>query len=135
GTELRWDEGRAWATLQAGWRMVVLNESSDIVRRDGHIEFDLAQRLSDRMSFSFQGFHQERLKHESSLLDKRFREGTMGAGIRLRNGISVFGGYDYMTEAAQPQKHYFSGNLGWDINTSSSLGLFVGAVRGGLRCV
>jgi hypothetical protein len=49
--------------------------------------------------------------------------------------MSVIGGYDYTTEPAQPKRDYFSGTVQWDVTPSSSVRLFAGASRGGLRCV
>ena len=39
------------------------------------------------------------------------------------------------TEAVQSRDLYPSGNLTWDLTDASSLRLFVGSARGGLKCV
>jgi hypothetical protein len=135
GVEARWDDARSWAIAGGGWRVVVVDGSGAIVRRDGHVELDVAQTLDQRWSLTLHVAHQERKKHESPLLDHEFREGTISAGFRLRPWITVAGGYDYTTEPTQLERDYFHGNFSWDITPSSSLRLFVGSARGGLRCV
>lgn len=134
GAEARWDQARSWAIFSGGWRLVVL-DAADVVRGDGHVELDVAQALDDRWSLTFHGVHQERKKHESPLLDHEFREGTLSVGFRVRPWITVAGGYDYTTEPTQPKRDYFHGTFAWDVTPSSSLRLFVGSARGGLKCV
>jgi Family of unknown function (DUF6029) len=134
GLEARWNQARSWAIASGGWRVVTL-DSGAVVRGDGHLELDVAHALDDRWSLTLHAMHQERQKRESQILDEEFREGTISAGFRLRPWISVAGGYDYTTEPTQPQRDYFHANLGWDITPSSSLRLFAGSARGGLKCV
>lgn len=135
GVEARWNDARSWAIASGGWRVVVLDESSAVVRGDGHLELDVAHALDDRWSLTLHGVHQERAKHESQIFDEELREGTLSVGFRLRPWITVAGGYDYTTEPTQPKRDYFHGSLGWDITPSSSLRLFAGSQRGGLKCV
>jgi hypothetical protein len=134
GVELRWNQARSWAIAAGGWRVVML-DAGDLVRGDGHFELDVAHALDDRWSLTLHALHQERQKRESQILDEAFREGTVSAGFRLRPWLSVAGGYDYTTEPTQPQRDYFHANVGWDITPSSSLRLFAGSARGGLKCV
>jgi hypothetical protein len=137
GVEARWDDARSWAIASAGWRVVTLagDGSGAVVRGDAHAEIDVSQALDDRWSLTLHAVHQERKKHDSPILDHEFREGTIDAGFRLRPWISVSGGLDYTTEPTQPRRDYLHANLAWDITPSSSLRLFVGSARGGLKCV
>ena len=135
GAEVRWDEARSWAIGAAGWRMVVLDDSGDGVRRDGHLTLDVSHALNACVSLTLQVFHQERAKRESVILDEQFREGTITAGFRVHPSFTAAAGYDYTTEHIQPKTHYFNGSFGWDLTTSSNLRLLVGSQRGGLRCV
>ena len=134
GVEVRWNQARSWANGSAGWRVVMLDAGA-VVRGDGHLELDVAHALDDRWSLTLHVLHQERAKRESQILDETFREGTISAGFRVRPRLSVAGGYDYTTEPTQPQRDYFHANIGWDITPSSSLRLFAGSARGGLKCV
>lgn len=134
GVEVRWNQACSWAIASGGWRVVMLDAGA-VVRGDGHLELDVAHALDDNWSLTLHALHQERAKRESQILDEEFREGTISAGFRLRPWISVAGGYDYTTEPTQPQRDYFHANLGWDITPSSSVRLFAGSARGGLKCV
>lgn len=137
GVEARWDHARSWAIASAGWRLVTLagGAPGEIVRGDAHAELDVSQALDDQWSLTLHALHQEREKHESPILDHEFREGTIDAGFRLRPWIAVSGGLDYTTEPTQPERTYPHANVAWDITPSSSLRLFVGSARGGLKCV
>jgi len=135
GVEARWDQARSWAIGSAGWRVVVLDGSREQVRRDGHLELDAAQSLGSLLTATLHVLHEERAKHESALLDERFRQGTLTAGFRLRPSLTVAGGYDYTTEPTQPKRDYFSSAIGWDFTPSSSARLQVGSMRGGLTCI
>jgi hypothetical protein len=134
GLEARWDQARSWAIASAGWRLVAI-AGGRIVRGDAHAELDVSHALDDRWSLTLHALHQEREKHESPILDHAFREGTLDAGFRLRPWIAVSGGLDYTTEPTQPRRGYPHANIAWDITPSSSLRLFVGSARGGLKCV
>jgi hypothetical protein len=134
GFELRWDQARSWLLGSAGWRLVTLDGAGPVVRQDGHLELDASQALDERWSVTMQLLHLERAKRDV-LLDEHFREGTLLVGVRLQPALSVAAGYDYTTEPVQPHVHYLNGTLGWDITPSSVVRLFVGAERGGLRCV
>ena len=135
GLELRWDEARSWAIGQAGYRMVVLDGSREFIRGDGHVELDVAHAVSPRFSLTLHGIHLERKKDVSPILDEKFREGTIDAGIRVRPWLAASVGYDYTTDPIQAERDYFHSNLAWDVTPSSSLRLFVGSARGGLKCV
>jgi peroxiredoxin len=135
GFEARWNGERSWAITEAGYRLVVVDGSHDLVRGDGHIELDVAQAISPGLSLTLHGRHLERKKVVSPILSEAFREGSVDAGIRARPWLAVSGGYDYTTEPTQPKRDYFHANVAWDITPSSSLRLFAGSARGGLRCV
>ena len=135
GLEARWDDARSWALFSAGWRVVMLQGSGEAVRGDGHVELDVAQALDQRWSLTLHALHEELARHESAILDERFRQGTITAGFRLQPSLTVAAGYDYTTEPTQPRRDYLNGTIGWDFTPSSSLSLLAGANRGGLKCV
>ena len=135
GVEARWDEARSWALFSAGWRVVALDGSGELVRRDGHVELDASQALDARWSLTLHGLHEQVGKHESQILDESFRQGTITAGFRFQPSLTVAGGYDYTTEPTQPKRDYWNATVGWDLTPSSSLGLLVGSMRGGLKCI
>lgn len=135
GIEARWNQARSRALASVGWRAVFLAGTGAYVRGDAHVEADVVQALGHHWSVNLHGVHIERKKHASPLLDEQLREGTLLLGVRYRSMLTVSGGYDYTTEPSQPKRDYISGNAQWDITPSSSLRLFAGAARGGLKCV
>lgn len=132
GFEARWDEARSRALVSLGWRLVFAG--GDDVRGDGHLDFDVAQALGPSLSLELHGLHLERKKAEP-LGEKEWREGTLQLGVRWTGRLAVAAVYDYTTEPLQPKEHYFAGTLQWDITPSSSVRLWAGASRGGLKCV
>jgi hypothetical protein len=135
GIELRWNDARSWAIFSGGWRAVRIDRLGEIVRGDLHFDLDVSQALGESFSLTLHAIHQERKKHESPILDQEFREGTILAGFRLRPWLAVTGGFDYTTEPTQPKSGYPNGTVQWDITPSSSVRLFAGSARGGLKCV
>lgn len=135
GLELRWDEARSWAISQFGYRFVILDGSGERVRGDAHAELNVVHRLDRCYSITLQGLHRERLKAVSPILTEAFREGSIDAGVRIRSAVTLSAGYDYTTEPTQPKRDYFHGNFTWDVSGASSIRLFVGSARGGLRCI
>jgi hypothetical protein len=132
GVEARWNEGRSWALVSAGWR--ILDEGGAIATGDAHFEVDASQALSERWSLTLHALHLERKKFAPPLLDQKFREGTLLLGVRFQPWLAASAGYDYTTEPTQPKVHSFNGAIEWYITPSSSLRLFGGAQRGGLKC-
>ena len=134
GVELRWNRERSWLTAEGGYRSVVM-DGAGAIRGDGHLKVDLEHALNRCYSLTLHGQHQERLKDVSPILSERFREGSIDAGVRAWGRLAASAGYDYTTEPTQPKRDYFHGNVAWDLTPSSSLRLFAGSARGGLRCV
>jgi len=135
GFEARWNDARSWAMVTGGYRAVLLDGPAELVRGDGHLEADIAQALDRRWSLTLHATHLERSKDDSQLAAHAVREGTVSAGFRLRPWLAAAAGYDYTTDPTQPERDYFHGDVSWDITSSSSLRLFAGSARGGLRCV
>jgi hypothetical protein len=135
GTEVRTSDARAWLLTTIGIRSVFLNGSGTLVRRDTHLEIDGARSLGGEWSATLHVVHEERIKYESRILDRHFREGTLLVGLRCNPWGSVAGGYDFTTDPTQPRRDYFNGSAEWTITPSSSLRGLVGGTRGGLRCV
>lgn len=135
GFELHWDGARSRARVSAGIRAVLLADTQQLVRSDGHVEVDIVQALDENWSVELHGMHTERKKHESPILDAKFREGTWSAGVHLRRWFSLAAGYDYTTDPSQPKTHYFNGTAQFNFTPSSSLRVTGGAMRGGLKCI
>jgi hypothetical protein len=135
GMEARAVDGRSWLLVSGGWRSVLLDGNGDMVRSDVHAEVDAARALGATWSATLHTLVEKRRKYESPILDRYFSEGTLLAGLRFGRWGGLAGGYDFTTDPTQPKRDYFNANLEWNITSSSSLRLFAGGTRGGLRCV
>jgi hypothetical protein len=134
GFELYWCEARSRALVSAGYRIVIDDQNSDIVRGDAHLDFDVVQSLQYDLSLELHGSHVERSKTEL-LTDKSWREGSAQVGVSWKSTFAAAFVLDYTTEAGQPKDLYPSGTITWDITADSSLRLYGGSSRGGLKCV
>lgn len=135
GIEARTPDGRSWVSASVGSRLVVLDQRKTLVRQDSHLEIDGALTLGGRWSATLHALDDERLKYESALLDRRFREGSVLVGLRRAQWGGIAAGYDYTTDSTQPRRDYWNANAEWNVTDSSSLRVLAGATRGGLRCV
>jgi hypothetical protein len=135
GFDVRWDQARSRAIVSAGYRVVFTDDASGATRGDIHLDLDLVQSLTPRLSLEVHGSHLERHK-AVPLGDEDWREGTLQIGLSsVRPRLSVAAVLDYTTDPTQPKDIYPSGTLQWDITDSSSIRLTGGASRGGLKCV
>lgn len=140
GFELRWDQARSRALVSGGRRAVVAD--GEVVRGDGHLGFDVVQALTPAVSLEIHGIHWKRDKSDP-LGSKDWSEGTFQLGVRWTPHLAVAAVLDYTSEPRQPEgnidvtrlQEYASGTVQWDITPSSSVRLFAGASRGGLKCI
>ncbi|MSP17905.1 MAG: hypothetical protein EXR73_15105 [Myxococcales bacterium] len=134
GVELRWDSARSRALLSGGYRAVVAGEQTDLVYGDGHVELDFVQAFAEGRAVEVGATHLERQKIDAGVA-KDWREGSVQLGTRPTRRLLVAAGWDYTTDTSQPRTHFLSGTLEWQLSASSSVRLFGGAMRGGLKCV
>ncbi len=122
--------------LQAtvGWRSVHLAEVAGPIRSDAHLDVSAVAGFSGGSSVEFHAIHIERRK-VLPFTDENWREGTLLLGYRLRPWFSVSGILDYTTETGTASTWYPGGTAELNLGESSSIRLFVGSSRGGLRCV
>ena len=140
GVELRWSKARSRASLAGGFHFVQADGVDRFVRSDGHIDFDLEQSLGSRLALEIHGYDLERAEIAAGSLASpaqriTWREGTMQLGLRFRPYLSGAFILDYTTQATEERTYYYGGAAQWDITSASSLRLFVGSSRGGLKCV
>lgn len=134
GFEAYWCEARSRALVSAGYRLVTDDEHGEIIRGDGHLDFDVVQAFPHDLSLELHGVHVERTKTEP-LGEKSWREGSLQVGLSWKSTLSGAFVLDYTTEAGQPKDLYPSGTVTWDITGDSSLRVYAGSSRGGLKCV
>jgi hypothetical protein len=153
GFELRWQGGASHFFGSGGYRLELCASSpckglepgpSDVYQSIGHVEWDLTQALPARLSLESQGQalirqgdDQTILSDQGVLSSPRWTEGNAYVALKWTYRLAFIGGYEWTTRPSSTRvtDHFFNGTLQWNITTSSSLRLFVGGMRGGLRCI
>lgn len=130
GLDVRWNDARSSALISVGRRATDLGDSSDTIA-DLHADAKVTQVLTRSLSAEAHVQHLGRNVPGS----EDFREGTISAGLRMAAWGGLAGILDYSTEPAAPREYSPGGVLDVDPTPSSTIRLFVGASRGGLRCI
>jgi hypothetical protein len=159
GATLAWQEHRSHATVSGGVRLVQERANTDpdlplhpaeLHSLDGHVEVVASQALTRRLSLELVGRH--RYRNKRALTDtNRWHEGEWAIGVRWSPSLVVAAGWEYTTDPAKPhppcgavgepvcetyrQMNFFNGQVGWTFRQGSSIRVFAGGQRGGLRCV
>ncbi|GEM_PF-1947080 len=132
GLDARFGLVRVQAT--GGWRTVYIPQYASPIRSDGHLDISAVVGFGRGHSIEFHWLHLERKKVLPFTQDA-WREGTLQLGYRLRPWFGVSGILDYTTEAGMPNEWYPGGTAEVNLTEASSIRLFVGSSRGGLKCV
>lgn len=130
GADARFGAHRVHA--QAGVRVVMVRGTA--LRTDAHADLDVVSGLGGGWSIEGRAIHLERSKVEP-FAPSAWREGTLQVGVRHRPKYAVSVILDYTTEKGQPAVWYPGASAEWDFTDASTLRLFAGTSRGGLRCV
>ncbi len=143
GLELRWQNGRSHFFPSGGFRYEQERKTGKMHKEIGHVEWDFTQHLPHGLSLESQGFvlirRDDLVTAENAtggLFNPRWTEGTAYVALKWTPHLVAAAGYEWTTRpSASRTQHYFNGSLQWNITTASSLRLFVGGNRGGLRCI
>ncbi len=153
GIELRWDQMRSRAKAQVGYRFAIADMVNQTVRRDRHIEIEVVQRLTDRLSLVGSVNHLNRKEVVAPFVNSKWREGTWQLGLQWSPILSVGAMWDYTSDATEDtgygefvpgldigrhflgQQNYLSGLVEWRPHEMALVRLLAGATHGGLRCV
>ncbi|MHB8875041.1 MAG: hypothetical protein ACYC8T_15255 [Myxococcaceae bacterium] len=121
--------------VDAGWRWVTLRGVAGTVRSDGHLDASVMLGLGHSSMIDLHLIHWEREKAQYGVPADKWREGTLLLSYRFRPLFAVAAILDYSTDKTSPSDWYPGASVEWNINSSSSVRLFAGSSRGGLRCV
>ena len=136
GTELHWNQGSSHFFPLLGYRREV-TASSKLEEELVATEIDFAQLLSHRnnLSLEVQGLHWWRQKPASQV--GPWEEGNIYVALKWAPRLIFALGYEFTTERKfEHQQHDFgNGSITWNITSSTSLVLFGGGRRPGLKCV
>lgn len=148
GAEIRWNEGRSHLFPSGGYRiercapesMTCAMEAPDgEFQHIGHVEWDAAQALPHGLSIESQGFALFRRGDHVINPDgtpASWTEGDAYLSLKWTPYLMVTGGFEWSTRPATTlNQYYYNGTIQWNITTASSILLFVGGERGGLKCI
>ena len=148
GAEIRWNEGRSHLFPSGGYRIERCAEGATECFKGapdgefqhiGHLEWDATQVLPRRFSLEAQGF--VLFRRGDGVVNS---DGTVGSWVEGDSYLAlkwtpylVFsGGYEFSTRpSTKVNDHFFNGAIQWNITTASSVRVFVGGTRGGLKCI
>jgi hypothetical protein len=143
GAEIRWQNGSSHFFPSGGYRYEQNRETGGMHQEIGHVEWDFTQHLPKQMSIESQGFVLIRREDTITLMDAagqtyhpRWTEGTAYLALKWTPYIVAAAGYEWTTQPSNDRTHhFFNGSFQYNITTATSVRLFVGGNRGGLRCI
>lgn len=134
GAEIRWNRGQSHFFPSGGYRLEWDRAMHDEHQHIGHIEWDGTQILPRGLSIETQGF--VLLRNEPILMVPPWTEGNAYVALKWTPYLVATLGYEWTTlQSTSRTHHYFNGGLQWNFTTSSSIRVFVGGTRGGLKCI
>jgi hypothetical protein len=148
GLELRWNRGSSHFFPSGGYRIERCGrdvsdcnggQTDGEFQHVGHLEWDATQVLPRGFSIETQGFvlfrHGDRVTDASGGYPN-WVEGDAYLALKWTPHLVGTVGYEFSTRPSpKVNQHYVNGSVQWNITTASSLRLFVGGTRGGLKCI
>ena len=144
GAEFRWQNGSSHFFPSGGYRYEQDRTTGAMHQEIGHVEWDFTQHLPRGLSVESQGFvlirREDTITATTADGTKTYRprwtEGTAYLALKWTPYIVAAAGYEWTTQPSNDRTHhFFNGSLQWNITTASSIRVFVGGNRGGLRCI
>ncbi len=133
GAQERWSGGRGHFFPLVGLREERDVDTGHLAERIAMFEGDLAQPIVGDWSLESQWL----IWHRSKEGVPEWREGQLYVAIKSAPKLVVAGGYEFTTLSTElaNQHHFFNGTVQWNITPATSLRLFLGGQRPGLKCI
>lgn len=145
GGEVRWNDGRSHFFPLVGYRNEHIESNGPYGKpqteeRIIQVEWDAAQDLPRRLSLESQGLLWLRSKPApgttpGSLNPGDWVEGNTYLSLKWASKIVASAGFEWSTQQKDNQQYFVNGSLLWNITPGTSLGVFVGGNRPGLKCI
>jgi hypothetical protein len=147
GAEFRWDEGRShfFPLIEYRNEHMEANPAFNVAPLKYEqviaIEWDFTQDLPRRLSLESQGLVWIRAKpalmSDGTLDPNSWVEGNVYVALRWASKIVGSVGYEWTTLFSEQQNTHHFPNFAilWNITPATSLGLFAGGNRQGLKCI
>ncbi len=147
GAEIRWNGGRSHLFPSGGYRLELCGDDAECAKENadgqfqsiGHVEWDATQWLPHGLSIEAQGqalFRRgDRVQNADGSVAS-WTEGDAYVALKWTPYLVFSGGYEWTTRpSTRLNQNYFNGAVQWNITTASSIRVFVGGTRGGLKCI
>ncbi len=153
GAEFRWNDGSSHFFPSGGYRIERCGFHTESCEQTspaggefqhvGHVEWDAAQKLPHGVSVEAQGFALfRRGDNVTNTLANglvgypSWTEGDAYFAVKWTPYLVGSVGYEWSTRPSPKiNQNYVNGALQWNITTASSIRVFVGGTRGGLKCI
>jgi hypothetical protein len=154
GAEIRWNNGRSHLFPSGGFREERCADTKQTCldstpgdhgefQHVGHIEWDFTQALPRRLSLEAQGFALFRRGDLTTTVDKNgnlqypdWVEGDAYFALKWTPFLVGTLGLEWSTRPSPNVNHVFlNGALQYNVTPASSIRLFAGGTRGGLKCI
>ncbi len=148
--QLRWNQGRSHLFPLAGFRLEHDDTDHKIEEQLVATEWDAAQMIGGGWSVETQGLIWLRQKGDERVAgsgDNQWREGNLYVSLKSpafalsrhlrQTRFLLIGGYEFTTALLEEHNrhNFFNGALQWNITPDTSLQLFAGGQRAGLKCI
>ena len=144
GAQLRWAGGRSYIFPLVGYRHEMYEDNKVLYDRLVQIEWDAGLGLPRGFSIESQGTvwlrenrGEMRISESGQEVLLPWQEGNVYLALKWAPRLILVGGFEFTTaQSEQLARHFFfNGSLQWNITSATSLRLFAGGQRPGLRCV
>jgi len=149
GAEFRWNKGVSHLFVSGGYRLELCAPDApscqSIVNTRtfqtvGHLEWDFTQHLPKNLSIESQGYvlfrQGDGVTADNGASSPQWQEGNAYVALKWTPRLVFVGGWEFTTRpSTMVNQHFFNGSVQWNITTASSIRLFAGGMRGGLRCI
>jgi hypothetical protein len=153
GAEFRWNEGRSHFFPSGGYRVercehetmtcLAATPGNGEFQHVGHVEWDFSQALPRGFSLEAAGFVLMRRGDLTTTVDSmgnvqypNWVEGDAYFSLKWTPHLIGSFGYEFSTRPSpKVNQNFVNGRIQWNITTASSIGVFVGGTRGGLKCI
>ncbi|MSP62394.1 MAG: hypothetical protein EXR72_19080 [Myxococcales bacterium] len=135
GAQVRWNEGRSQFFPLAGFRYEHDDTGNALYEQLVALEFTATQALPGGFSIEAAGLLWLRDKPGTSADD--WREGNLYVSLKWAPRFILAAGYEWTTvEGERLNRHnFFNGSIQWNITSGTSIRLFGGGQRPGLKCI
>lgn len=135
GAQVRWNDGLSHFFPLVGYRWERNRKTHMLAEELIAVEWDFSQALPKRVSIESAGLVWLRSEPLDEPKDNEWQEGNVYLAVKWAPRLVFAAGYEFNTKQSTNQKHFFNGSITWNITSATSLRLFGGGQRPGIKCI